>query len=85
VATAPNAESVEAASQAHSWVVDNGVGIPPAEQDKIFQPNFSTKTSGTGLGLAIARKTIRELDGDIGFHTQEDEGTTFWIHLPLTE
>lgn len=85
VATAPNAESVEAASQAHSWVVDNGVGIPPAERDKIFQPNFSTKTSGTGLGLAIARKTIRELDGDIGFHTQEGEGTTFWIHLPLTE
>ena len=85
VATAPNAPSVEAAAQAHSWVADNGMGVPQAKRDKIFQPNFSTKTSGTGLGLAIARKTIRELDGDIGFHSQEGEGTTFWIYLPLAE
>ncbi len=85
VATARDAPSAEAASRAQSWVADNGVGIPRAERDKIFQPNFSTKTSGTGLGLAIARKTIRELDGDIGFHTQEGKGSTFWIHLPLAE
>ena len=85
IATAPNVQDDDAASQAQSWVADNGVGIPPAEHDKIFQPNFSTKTSGTGLGLAIARKTIRELDGEIGFNTREGEGTTFWIHLPLAE
>ncbi len=83
IETAPDADSVEAARYARSWVRDNGVGIPRAQRDKIFQPNFSTKTSGTGLGLAIARKTIDELEGDIGFRTREGEGTTFWIHLPL--
>ena len=66
-------------------VRDNGVGIPPEMHEKIFQPNFSTKTSGTGLGLAIAYKTIKELDGTITFTTTEDEGTTFRVRLPLSE
>jgi signal transduction histidine kinase len=73
------------ASFARSLVVDNGTGIPRGERGKIFQPNFSTKTSGTGLGLAIAKKSIEELDGDIGFDTEEGHGTTFWIRLPLAE
>jgi len=66
-------------------VTDNGTGIAPEERDKIFQPNFSTKTSGTGLGLAIAQKTITELDGSITFTTTEGAGTTFRIRLPLTD
>jgi len=69
----------------YSEVADNGTGIPPEVQDKVFQPNFSTKTSGTGLGLAIAQKSIDELGGDIGYETTEGEGTTFWIRLPLVE
>ena len=68
-----------------STVSDNGTGIPVDLQDKIFQPNFSTKTSGTGLGLAIAKKGIEELDGTIGFETSEGKGTTFRIRLPLTD
>ena len=68
-----------------SRVVDTGTGIPPEVQDKIFEPNFSTKTSGTGLGLAIAQKTIDELGGTIGYETEADEGTTFWVRLPLAE
>ncbi len=64
-------------------VKDNGSGIPRALWDKIFVPSFSTKTSGTGLGLAIARKTIENMDGEIGFDTAFDEGTTFWIKVPL--
>lgn len=71
--------------RAELTVKDNGVGIPADKRDKIFQPNFSTKTSGTGLGLAIAHKTLRELDGDITFTTTEGVGTTFRIHLPLTD
>jgi len=70
---------------ARSLVIDNGTGIPPAQRDKIFQPNFSTKTSGTGLGLAIAKKSIEELDGAIGFETDEGAGTTFWVRLPLAD
>ena len=69
----------------YSEVTDNGTGIPPDVQDKVFEPNFSTKTSGTGLGLAIAQKSIDELGGDIGYETTEGEGTTFWVRLPLAE
>jgi len=66
-------------------VIDNGTGIPPDLRGKIFEPNFSTKTSGTGLGLAIAQKTVDEMGGHIGFDTTEGEGTTFWVQLPLVE
>lgn len=72
-------------AMAQSRVIDNGTGIPPDLRGKIFEPNFSTKTSGTGLGLAIAQKTIDELEGTIGFETTEGEGTTFWIRLPLVD
>ena len=75
----------DAVPAAHSAIRDNGTGIPPDVQDKIFQPNFSTKTSGTGLGLAIAKKSIEELDGRIDFETTDGQGTTFRIWLPLAE
>jgi len=68
-----------------SRVTDTGTGIPPEVQGKIFEPNFSTKTSGTGLGLAIAQKSIDELGGTIGYETAADEGTTVWVRLPLAE
>ncbi len=68
---------------AYSTVADNGLGIPKSLHDRIFEPNFSTKTSGAGLGLAIARRSIEELDGQIGFETEEGRGTTFWVCLPL--
>lgn len=78
---------VERDDQGRTWAVgrvsDNGSGIPRALWDKIFVPSFSTKTSGTGLGLAIARKTIENMEGEIGFDTTFDEGTTFWIRVPL--
>ena len=70
---------------AYSTVTDTGHGIPADLRDKIFEPNFSTKTSGTGLGLAIAQRSIEAFDGVIGFETDEGEGTTFWIRLPLVE
>ena len=66
-----------------STITDNGVGIPVEVQNRIFEPNFSSKTSGTGLGLAIVKKSIEDLNGEIGFETAENEGTTFWIRLPL--
>jgi len=66
-----------------SDVQDNGAGIPEKARARIFQPNFSTKTSGMGLGLAIVKKTIEAGGGAIWFETEEGKGTTFHIRTPL--
>jgi signal transduction histidine kinase len=68
--------------QIYIQVTDNGAGIPPGNQDNIFVPNFSTKSSGTGLGLAISKKIIEAHNGDITFETVPGSGTTFRITLP---
>jgi nitrogen fixation/metabolism regulation signal transduction histidine kinase len=64
-------------------VKDNGTGIPPEIQEKVFSPNFSTKNSGTGLGLAICKSIIEGFKGDIYFETEMDKGTTFFVELPI--
>jgi len=66
-------------------IQDNGSGIPEDIRDKVFTPNFSTKTSGSGLGLAIAKHGIEHARGRIWFETSEEWGTTFYIALPLQE
>ncbi|NND72373.1 MAG: HAMP domain-containing protein [Rhodothermales bacterium] len=66
----------------YSSIQDNGSGIVEGDRDKIFVPNFSTKTSGTGLGLAIVRESIEDMRGEIGFDSQVGVGSTFWIKLP---
>ena len=69
--------------EAVSTVRDFGSGIPEPLRAKIFEPNFSTKTSGTGLGLAIVKKAVEDMGGEIGFETEEGAGTTFTLRLPL--
>lgn len=64
-------------------ISDNGGGIPPEIRGRVFEPNFTTKTSGSGLGLAICRKIIEALDGTIRFETRENEGTDFFVELPV--
>ena len=64
-------------------VKDNGEGIPPAMQSKIFAPNFTTKSSGTGLGLAMCKSIVEQAQGKIWFETSPGEGTTFHVELPL--
>lgn len=64
-------------------VSDNGSGIPPDAQKKLFQVFFSTKGSkGTGLGLAVTHKIIEEHGGRIDVDSEVDKGTTFTIYLP---
>jgi signal transduction histidine kinase len=64
-------------------VTDNGEGIPPHMQSKIFTPNFTTKSSGTGLGLAMSRTIVEQAKGKIWFETSVNEGTKFFVELPL--
>lgn len=64
-------------------ITDNGKGIPDELKDKLFMPNFTTKSSGMGLGLAIVRNIIVNTGGTIHFETQPGKGTTFFVELPL--
>ncbi|SIQ45977.1 Histidine kinase-, DNA gyrase B-, and HSP90-like ATPase [Pontibacter lucknowensis] len=64
-------------------IADNGSGIPAEIRHKVFIPNFSTKYTGSGIGLAVAKKGIENAGGRIWFVTEEGEGTTFYISLPL--
>ncbi len=67
-------------------VIDTGVGIPPENQDKIFNLFFSTKGSkGTGIGLAATKKKIEVHGGTIDFESKGDKGTTFRVRLPYAE
>ena len=69
--------------QAIIKVSDNGTGIPQYMRDKVFTPNFTTKSSGTGLGLAISANMIDTFNGKIYFETEENVGTDFYIEIPL--
>jgi signal transduction histidine kinase len=64
-------------------VADNGPGIAPEDQPKIFQAFYSTKgQKGTGLGLAAAKKIIEEMGGRLTVNSVLGEGAAFCIHLP---
>ncbi|MEC2799936.1 ATP-binding protein, partial [Bacillus thuringiensis] len=61
---------------------DNGIGIPLAIQEYIFDPFFSTKDSGTGLGLSVTKKIIQNHNGTLKM-TSDPDGTTFTISIPI--
>ncbi len=61
-------------------VSDNGPGIPDDVQQKIFMPNFTTKSNGSGLGLAISKNIVEGSEGKICFETCE-KGTIFFVYF----
>lgn len=63
-------------------ISDNGIGIPDDKKDKIFIPNFTTKSSGTGLGLAMVKNLVEQSGGKVWFTTELDKGTSFFIEFP---
>lgn len=63
-------------------VEDNGKGIPPELLERIFEPNFTTKSSGTGLGLTMIRRMIEDYGGEITVTSTEGKGSRFVIALP---
>ena len=63
-------------------VEDTGVGIPPQDQEKIFQPYFTTKGSGLGLGLVLTRKIVEAHDGEIMVDSEPGRGTRIQVILP---
>ncbi len=70
-------------------VVDSGIGIPKADQPKVFKKFFRSPNviklapDGTGLGLFIAKSLVEAMGGKIGFRSQEGKGTSFHFILPV--
>ena len=66
-------------------MADSGTGVSPEDEERIFEPFFSTKQpgKGTGLGLAIVASTIENLGGTIWVQRAREGGAAFVILLPL--
>lgn len=70
-----------------SWrfeVADDGGGLPPGEEQLVFEPfrTASPRTGRTGLGLSIVRGIARVHDGEAGVVNRPGRGATFWIRIP---
>lgn len=69
-------------------VQDTGIGIPPEEQDRIFQPFYQVESSltrkheGMGLGLSIVKGMLNLLGGTVQVESQVGQGSTFRVHIP---
>src|SRR6185503_12079698 len=68
-------------------VQDDGPGVTPEDEPKLFQPFFTTKPvgKGTGLGLSVSYGIIESYGGVIGYRGNEWGGSTFFFELPVTE
>jgi len=64
-------------------IQDNGVGIASEQQEQIFTPYFTTKSSGSGIGLSVVKQIIEKHNGKVRFKSALGEGTTFYIELNL--
>ncbi|MDD2921904.1 MAG: GAF domain-containing protein, partial [Anaerolineales bacterium] len=80
-----------AARVIHIWVKDNGLGMTPEDQKKLFQKFFRSddaearKSPGTGLGLNITKSLVELQGGKIWFESEFRAGTTFHITIPVAE
>ncbi|HEX3687250.1 MAG TPA: ATP-binding protein [Gaiellaceae bacterium] len=80
--------TVPAAASVRVEVADQGIGIPPAEQEAVFEkfyrgdPQHRAVPGGTGLGLYICRELVQRMGGTIGVRSRPGGGSTFWFQLP---
>jgi PAS domain S-box-containing protein len=66
-------------------VKDTGIGIPPENISKLFEPLFTTKTKGIGLGLAVSKKLAEANGGRIEVESEPGKGSTFTVWLPVKQ
>ncbi len=72
--------------QVRLWVADNGIGIPPQNQERVFgafeRLHGVEAYPGTGIGLAIVRRGVERMGGQVGIESGPGGGSRFWIELP---
>jgi signal transduction histidine kinase len=73
----------DAAGVVRAAVQDNGVGIAPADLEKIFEPFYTTRPDGSGLGLSISYNLIEKHQGSLIVSSMPQAGTTFTVTLPI--
>lgn len=75
--------------QATIWVQDNGIGISPENQARVFRVferlHGADEFPGTGLGLAIVKKGVERMNGEVGVRSEPGAGSRFWVKLPLAK
>jgi signal transduction histidine kinase len=83
VRTEPRADKVRV------WIEDNGIGIKPEHQSRLFgmfeRVHQDKRYEGTGIGLAIVRKALEKMGGRIGLESDGLTGSSFWFELPHGE
>jgi len=75
----------EKGSRIRLWFEDNGIGILPEHQDRIFRIferlNRQENYPGTGIGLAMVRKAMSRMEGECGLESDGKSGSRFWVEL----
>jgi PAS domain S-box-containing protein len=69
-------------------VIDDGIGIPADKRDKVFEPfqragQETGPIEGTGIGLTITRRLAEMMKGRVGFTSEVDRGSAFWVDMPI--
>lgn len=70
-------------------VIDTGIGVPPPDQQRIFEPYVrlddqrAGKVEGSGLGLAVVKRLVERLGGRVSLHSEVGQGSCFTVSLPL--
>jgi len=71
--------------QSRLWVADNGIGISPNDQERIFdifsRLHSNAAYEGTGLGLSLVKKAVEKMGGRVGVESELGQGSRFWIEL----
>ncbi len=77
------ADGVASPDQVHVLVLDRGPGLPPGDEDRIWDPEFTTKRRGTGLGLPLVRQVLEAHGGLVRAWNRPGGGAAFEVSLPL--
>ncbi len=69
-------------------VIDDGIGIPADKRDKVFEPfqragQETGPIEGTGIGLTITKRLAEMMKGRVGFTSEVDRGSAFWVEMPI--